>query len=406
MNHRTSFRIHWRLEGADRCGALDALKNIRTRILRTARHPIAHGYRITALLTKRWIALYEKADDFDAFNREAAQRFLLAAAKTTPWCTPLRTLRWIPPLPHCWSAVPDRSTVSVLPGVSHADRCIAMAKAHALDIRLSSAETFLTADDVQPCRFLFLVRTAQPRLRRRVQTEADAAAGRPDAALLSSWRIRTAACICETIPLYALDRQERYDHLTACLYAAAPLEQRKRFSVDDLHAVMKRLRARDGCPWDREQTHESLLSNLLEESYEFIEAAREDDPEHMCEELGDVLLQVMFHAVIAAQCGEFDLHDVTTAITGKLIERHPHVFGSVKADTASQVLDNWEQIKRKQRGIDTVADAMDNVSKGLSPAMRAAKVQHKAAKVGFDFPDVQAALEKVAEEYREVLRMP
>jgi tetrapyrrole methylase family protein/MazG family protein len=123
----------------------------------------------------------------------------------------------------------------------------------------------------------------------------------------------------------------------------------------------------------------------------------------MCEELGDVLLQVMFHAVIAAQCGEYDLHDVTTAITGKLIERHPHVFGSVQANTASEVLDNWEQIKRKQRGIDTVAGAMDNVPKGLSPAMRAAKVQHKAAKVGFDFPDVRAALEKIPEEYREVL---
>jgi tetrapyrrole methylase family protein/MazG family protein len=207
----------------------------------------------------------------------------------------------------------------------------------------------------------------------------------------------------QTIPLYALDRQEQYDHLSACLYTAKPLEQRKRFGVSDLHNVMKRLRARDGCPWDQEQTHESLLSNLLEESYEFIEAARENDSEHMCEELGDVLLQVVFHAVIAAQCGEFDLHDVTTAITGKLIERHPHVFGSAQAKTASEVLENWEQIKRRQRGIDTVAGAMDNVPKGLSPAMRAAKVQNKAAKVGFDFPDVRAALEKIPEEYQEVL---
>ncbi|MBE0601116.1 MAG: MazG family protein, partial [Firmicutes bacterium] len=110
-----------------------------------------------------------------------------------------------------------------------------------------------------------------------------------------------------------------------------------------------------------------------------------------------------FHAVIAAQCGEFDLSDVTTAITAKLIERHPHVFGNVKADTASQVLDNWESIKRKQRGIASIADAMDNVSKGVSAAMRASKVQHKAANIGFDFPDALSALDKIREETAEVL---
>ena len=300
------------------------------------------------------------------------------------------------------NSVEDRGTISILPGVSHADRCLALAQADAQDIRLSSAETFLTADDLNPRISCFLS-----------ELHSGACAGACKIKLLELLDDDTeiffftggedGSLQMRRIPLYALDRQDRYDHLTAMLYIAKALEERKRFGMDDLHAVMRRLRSRDGCPWDQEQTHESLLTNLLEESYEFIEAAREQDAEHMSEELGDVLLQIMFHAVIAAQCGEFTLSDVTTAVTSKLIVRHPHVFGNVKADTASQVLDNWENIKRKQRGIESIAGAMDNVSKGLSAAMRASKVQHKAAKVGFDFSDALSALDKVREETAEVL---
>ena len=204
------------------------------------------------------------------------------------------------------------------------------------------------------------------------------------------------------IPLFELDRQPNYDHLTACFVPPVAMESRSRFDMDDLVAVMTRLRAPDGCPWDKEQTHESLLTNLLEESYEFIGAVRDGDIDHMYDELGDVLLQVVFHAEIARQHGNFDITDVTTAITGKMIERHPHIFGTVRADTSAQVLDNWEAIKRSQRGIRSVAEAMEDVSRGLSPTMRADKIQHKAAKVGFDFPDAVSALQKVYEEADEV----
>ena len=179
--------------------------------------------------------------------------------------------------------------------------------------------------------------------------------------------------------------------------------QRERFDMDDLMHVVRRLRAPDGCPWDREQTHETLLTDLLEESYEFIQAVRDEDIDHMYDELGDVLLQVALHTEIARQCGEFNLNDVTSAIAGKMIERHTHVFGQVKADTSEDVLNNWEALKREQRGIQTHADAMDNVSTGLSPLMRAAKVQKKARKVGFDWDNAQEALYKVHEEADEVL---
>jgi tetrapyrrole methylase family protein / MazG family protein len=382
-------------------GALETLKNAKRILLRTERHPVAAWLTEHKLAFEPLDSLYDSAETFDAFNRSAAASVLAAAAESAVAYV-VADAAMDSSVSVLLQIADDRDKVILLPGVSYADRCLAMAKADSQDIRLSSAETFLSGDDLNPSVSCFLYElhsrecagTCKIKLMRLLddQTPLYFFSGGSDGSLRM-----------ETVALLALDRQERYDHLTACLYVAAPMTQRKRFGVDDLFAVMKRLRAKDGCPWDREQTHESLLPNLLEESYEFIDAVREADPEHMCEELGDVLLQVMFHAVIAGQCGEFDLHDVTTAITEKLIVRHPHVFGTVKADTASQVLDNWDKIKRRQRGIDSVADAMDNVSTGMSATMRAAKVQHKAAKVKFDFPDAKAALEKVGEESREIL---
>ncbi|HPJ02314.1 MAG TPA: nucleoside triphosphate pyrophosphohydrolase [Candidatus Limiplasma sp.] len=382
-------------------GTLDVLEAHSQVILRTERHPVArylqdHGIRFEAL-----DALYTEAETFDACNTAAAEYLLKAAeegdvlyvvADATMDCTVSALLK----------STQDRGLITILPGISHANRCLALAQADAQDIRMSSAEAFLAGNELNPRYSLFLSELHS-------QTCAGACKIKLMELLDDSTEVfvfsggEDGSLSVQSVPLYALDRQGHYDHLSAFLYIAKPLEERKRFGTDDLHAVMRRLRAKNGCPWDQEQTHESLLPNLLEESYEFIEAAREQDAEHMCEELGDVLLQVMFHAVIAAQYGEFTLPDVTTAVTAKLIERHPHVFGTVKADTASQVLDNWENIKRTQRGIATVADAMDNVSKGLSAAMRASKVQHKAAKVGFDFPDAVSALDKVREETDEVL---
>ena len=382
-------------------GALEALQTAGRIILRTGRHPVAAWLSEQKLAYETLDELYESAETFDAFNRSAAMAVLEAAAKSGVVYA-VADAAMDSTVSALLQVAQDRDSVILLPGVSHADRCLAMAKADSQDIRLSSAEAFLSGDALDPAVSCFLA-----------ELHSQACAGACKLKLMRLLDDQTPICIfrgdangalrMETVPLFALDRLERYDHLTACLYVAAPMTGRKRFGVDDLFAVMKRLRADDGCPWDREQTHESLLPNLLEESYEFIDAVREADPEHMCEELGDVLLQVMFHAVIAGQCGEFDLHDVTTAVTEKLIVRHPHVFGTVKADTASQVLDNWDKIKRKQRGIVSVADAMDNVSTGMSATMRAAKVQHKAAKVKFDFPDAKAALEKVGEESREIL---
>lgn len=171
--------------------------------------------------------------------------------------------------------------------------------------------------------------------------------------------------------------------------------------LDRLRAIMHRLRAPGGCPWDAEQTHESLLSNLVEETYEAVDAIRTGDIAHMREELGDLLLQVVFHSELAQEAGHFDLDDVARAISDKLVHRHPHVFATSDAATTDAVLAQWDAIKRAEKG-EQEKPYLHGVGKGLPALPRAAKLQKKAAKVGFDWPDAAGVIEKVREELVEV----
>jgi tetrapyrrole methylase family protein/MazG family protein len=161
------------------------------------------------------------------------------------------------------------------------------------------------------------------------------------------------------------------------------------------------LRSENGCPWDREQNHKSIRRNLLEEAYEVAEAIDEEDSEHLREELGDLLLQVIFHAVMEEEAGRFDLDGVADLICKKLIRRHPHIFGDDEADTADEVLDRWDEIKRRERGQTTQSESMTTVARSLPALWRAEKVQSKARKAGFDWPDVSGALDKLSEEVEE-----
>lgn len=175
-----------------------------------------------------------------------------------------------------------------------------------------------------------------------------------------------------------------------------------RYTCADLVEIVGLLRAPGGCPWDREQTHRSIRRDLLEEAYEVAEAIDQGSPEHLKEELGDLLLQVVFHAVLAQEEGQFGLDDVADGICKKLIYRHPHVFGDVTVGSAGEVLRNWEELKKKEKHQTSQADAADAVARSLPALWRAEKVQKKAAKVGFDWPDVSGALDKVVEETAEL----
>lgn len=176
---------------------------------------------------------------------------------------------------------------------------------------------------------------------------------------------------------------------------------KEKYSFEDLVEIIRVLRGEGGCPWDRVQTHESLKKSLLEEAYEAIEVIDKKDSEKMCEELGDVLLQVVFHGQIAKEEGTFDINDIITGICQKMISRHTHVFGADTAETPEDVLVNWEKQKRKEKSQESHTDALRGVSAALPALIRSYKVQDKAAKVGFDFPDIYDALSKVDEELAE-----
>jgi MazG family protein len=168
-----------------------------------------------------------------------------------------------------------------------------------------------------------------------------------------------------------------------------------------LRAIMHRLRAPGGCPWDAEQTHESLIPNLIEEAYETVDAIQRADFPHLREELGDLLLQVVFHSELAEEAGHFNLDDVAREISDKLVRRHPHVFGDSAAATSDAVLQQWDQIKRGEKG-DEEMPFLHGVGKGLPALLRAVKLQKKAAKVGFDWPDETGVVEKLTEEMAEL----
>ena len=174
------------------------------------------------------------------------------------------------------------------------------------------------------------------------------------------------------------------------------------YKFDDLLRIMEILRAPDGCMWDQAQDHHSIRQNFIEETYEACEAIDDNDTDHLKEELGDVLLQVVFHTQMEKEKGVFDLNDVADGVCKKLIFRHPHIFGDVKVGSTDEILSNWDDLKRKEKKQETDTSTLESVSKSLPSLIRAQKLQKKAAKVGFDWPDVSGALDKVEEELAEV----
>ncbi len=179
-------------------------------------------------------------------------------------------------------------------------------------------------------------------------------------------------------------------------------EYKSSYDLSDLRNIVRILRSEGGCPWDREQTHESIRREFIEEVYEVIEAIDEKSPEHLREELGDVLLQVVFHSRIEEEQGRYDLDAVADGVCKKLILRHPHVFGDVEVADSAEVLQNWDKIKRVEKHQSTVTSSLESVAKSLPALWRAEKLQKKAAKAGFDWVSVEGAMDKIDEETGEL----
>ena len=179
-------------------------------------------------------------------------------------------------------------------------------------------------------------------------------------------------------------------------------QYKETYDISDLIRIMRILRAPDGCPWDRVQTHESIRQNFIEETYEAVEAIDKGDSPLLKEELGDVLMQVIFHSLMEEEAGRFDFNDVCNDVCQKLIIRHPHVFGNIEADTPEEVLKNWDAIKMQTKSQKSTADSVDDAARSLPALMRAQKVQKRSAQSGMDFRSAEEAAQKVPEEQREL----
>ena len=379
----------------------EALRQSRCLILRTARHRTAAWLRNEGILFSDFDALYDEYDDFDALHAEIAKRlWATARQKNVTFAVmdaqtdgAVRALR---------AACPPDGKVTVLPGVTMADSCMALLPE---EFEQSGKVRILPAMDAieashDPDMPLIITEIFDRVLASDLKLHLSDIYGDEARVVFfpSSAKINRKPII---MPMMETDRQRTYDH-TVCLYIpAAGIEKRERYCFEDLLKVMHLLRQR--CPWDGEQTHESLRKYLIEEAYEAIGAIDEDDMDHLADELGDVLLQIAFHSDIAQEFGEFTISDVTTNIVRKMIYRHAHIFGNVHCETADEVTQSWEKLKKAEKGLTTQASVLADVSSGLPALMRASKVQKKAAQVGFDWDDAIGALPKIHEEADEVL---
>ena len=203
------------------------------------------------------------------------------------------------------------------------------------------------------------------------------------------------------ISLFELDRQKAYDYTSAVAIEEIDLLKKQRFTAEDLKEIIVRLRAPDGCPWDRVQTSDSIKMSAVEEAYELVDAIDQEDDEKILEETGDLLMQAVFHAVLKEETGVFDFTDVVSGICTKLITRHTHVFGEDKASDGESALSVWEKNKMTEKNQVTYGDSVNDVPKCFPAAMRAQKVGKRASKAGMDFATVEAAAERLQDELKE-----
>lgn len=352
-------------------------------ILHTARCGCAEWLKARGIAFESLDFLYEGFEDFDAHNRAAADA-VLKAARSADVVYGVLDVR-------------DRSA-QLLAGEADDVRVVAGPPAEGALLALARGELrCVEASDWEACGFTAredcLVReldsrelAAEVKLRlMEVYPEQE-----------EIWLLQGDAAPVR-MPLYALDRVDRYDHRTCALIPAQrSITKLERYDFEHLNEIMRLLCGPGGCPWDRAQTHETLRTNLLEEAYEVIDAIDEGDPYHLYDELGDMLLQVAIHAEIARRHGEFDISDVTTAICGKMIHRHSHIFGSDSAANPEQVLRLWSRNKMAERRQDTCTEALRSITRTLPALLRAVKVLKRCADFGMGDGDPAALARRVA----------
>ncbi|MFT3853240.1 MAG: nucleoside triphosphate pyrophosphohydrolase [Ilumatobacteraceae bacterium] len=376
---------------------LDAIGTHEHRYLRTARHPSAPLVEPALSFDD----VYERADTFADVYAEIVERLVAAATEhgeilyAVPG-SPLVLERTVQLL-----RADERVATDVLPALSFLDVAWAVLGIDPVEQRVTLVDGHEFATAAAGLTGPLLVAHAHADwVLSEIKLAVDGATGDEEVVVLQ--RLGTLEQAVTHTTWAELDRTVAADHLT-CLYVPH-LGEPVGAELVRFHQLARTLR--EQCPWDREQDHQSLVRYLLEETYELVDALRDLDPddpatdEHVVEELGDLLYQIEFHATIAEQEGRFSMADVARGVHDKLVRRHPHVFGDVSADDSATVLRNWDAIKREEKQRTSV---FDGVAMSQPALMYADAVQRKAAKLGFDWPDVDGALPKIAEEAAELV---
>lgn len=359
--------------------AIEALKQSDAIVLHTDRCGCAEWLRQNGMPFTSLDALYEACDDFDIHARAAADA-VIAAGNAADVAYVVSDIR-----DRSVSCLIERigTAVRVIPGPPSEGALLALARGEARLVAASEWEQFhLSARESCLVRELDSRELASEVKLRLMEAYPEA---------WEVWLLQGEAQPV-SMPLFKLDRGERFDHRTCLLVPAQPsITELERYDFGHLNEIMRRLCAPDGCPWDRIQTHESLRTCLLEETYEVIDAIDDGDVDHLYDELGDLLMLVVLHAEIARRHGEFDISDVTTAVCQKLIGRHTHIYGGDTARDEAEVLRLWGRNKMAERSQRTRAEAMRAVTRSLPAMLRAIKVLKRSAEIGLGEPDIEAA---------------
>ncbi|MEX2237530.1 MAG: nucleoside triphosphate pyrophosphohydrolase [Dehalococcoidia bacterium] len=376
--------------------ALAQLKSAGTVYLRTSRHPVVDELPAGLKLID-FDDVYESGQDFAGVYEEIANRVAAAAgAGDVTYAVPGHPLFGEATVRRLLELVPD---ARIIDGVSYLEPVSSYLRLDPLELALQLADA-LDLPVLDPARPALVAQVYN----QRAASELKLAALRwyppeHEVVVLQDMSLPTARR--REVQLAELDRSSNFDHLTCVYLPALSLEANTR-TMGGLRDIVARLRAPDGCPWDREQTHQSLRSDLLEETYEVLAALDEGDPHQLAEELGDLLNQVFFHAQLAAEAGDFELEDVVEAIAAKLVRRHPHVFAGVEVSGTDEVLKNWEAIKRQEKGDKEEISTLDRVPLTLPALHQTSVVLERAGRSGFTWPGMEDVLEKLTEEVAEL----
>ncbi|NGQ96473.1 nucleoside triphosphate pyrophosphohydrolase [Brevibacillus sp. SYP-B805] len=390
-------------------GIYRTLKEANHLYLRTEEHPVVAQLRQEGITFTAFDAIYEKHGDFDAVYTEIADLLLQAAREKGEivYAVPGHPLVAERTVQLLLEEGPKRETaVEVEGGQSFLDPLFARLRIDPIEGFALLDATALKAEQVNPLLHTVIAQVYDKMV--ASDTKLTLMEVFPDEYPVTVATAVGAAGLerVETVPLYELDRVQHLGNLSL-VYVPPTREaavRNRQFAY--LKEIVAILRSPEGCPWDREQTHQSIRKNLIEEAYEVLETIDDDDPDAMREELGDLLLQIMLHSQMAAEDGFFTVEDVIAGLNEKLIRRHPHVFGEKAARDADEAFANWEAIKAQEKAAKgeeaSARSVLAGIPRELPALMYACKLQKKAAAVGFDWEDVADVYRKVEEEYREV----